>query len=440
MVATTIPKLHLFYEDQSVGELSYEPGLNDFKFSYSLEWKERPERFPLSPHIPFEGTAAAGVITRFLENLLPEGRGLKDLAQSLKIPTTNTYALIAAIGREATGAFIISESKSKPATVFRPLPKEELIARIQNRKSQPLMIWDGKPRLSLAGVQEKLGVVVRSDGKKKEFGFGEGDIASTHILKFGNERVPHLVLNEYFCMTLAKLAGLKAADCELLDLSERVLQVERFDRKWINNNHVSRSHIIDGCQALDISPEHKYERFLGDTPSTAGIHGPANLANLYTFTQKCATPAKEQLQLLKWVFFNLVIGNCDHHIKNISYYVRPSGISTAPTYDLVNVSVYLDLEQSLAFQIGEAFTLQELNAYHFAEMAKELNLGTNFVSQQLTKTCKAVLQSLKKLNPENLIDSMNKGEHVFMTELRKNIQERAERFLAEAPAIKKFKS
>lgn len=91
--------------------------------------------------------------------------------------------------------------------------REELIARIQNRKSQPLMIWDGRPRLSLAGVQEKLAVAVR-DG---EFGFGDGDIASTHILKFGNERVSHLVINEFFCMHLARAVGLDVATCELVE-------------------------------------------------------------------------------------------------------------------------------------------------------------------------------------------------------------------------------
>jgi serine/threonine-protein kinase HipA len=57
------------------------------------------------------------------------------------------------------------------------------------------MIWEGKPRLSVAGVQQKLPIARLKD----KFGFGEGDIASTHILKFAKPDST-LILNEYLSM------------------------------------------------------------------------------------------------------------------------------------------------------------------------------------------------------------------------------------------------
>jgi serine/threonine-protein kinase HipA len=60
----------------------------------------------------------------------------------------------------------------------------------------------------VAGVQDKLPVLIRPDG---EMGFGEGDLASTHILKFGTKADTHLVVNEFICMELARMAKLPVA-------------------------------------------------------------------------------------------------------------------------------------------------------------------------------------------------------------------------------------
>ncbi|CAH1590315.1 hypothetical protein THF1C08_30367 [Vibrio jasicida] len=37
------------------------------------------------------------------------------------------------------------------------------------------------------------------------------------------------------------------------------------------------------------------------------------------------------------MIFNIATLNYDAHWKNISYYIRPSGVSLAPFYDLVNI-------------------------------------------------------------------------------------------------------
>lgn len=57
-----------------------------------------------------------------------------------------------------------------------------------------------KPRLSVAAVQDKINVVLNEESR---LGFGEGNLCSTHIIKFEKKKLAHLVLNEYITMPLA---------------------------------------------------------------------------------------------------------------------------------------------------------------------------------------------------------------------------------------------
>jgi serine/threonine-protein kinase HipA len=84
----------------------------------------------------------------------------------------------------------------------------------------PLTVWDGKLRMSVAGLQDKL--LVYLDRPPADVGrlfLVDGQrLASTHILKpdSGKPRTPHLAVNEHFCMSLARRMGLPAAEVGLL--------------------------------------------------------------------------------------------------------------------------------------------------------------------------------------------------------------------------------
>ncbi|MFN8790448.1 MAG: HipA domain-containing protein [Bdellovibrionales bacterium] len=424
MVTTDSPSLSIFYEDQKVGELSYHLGTETFHLRYSAEWMKTG--FALSPHLPLVGEILPENTRKFLENLLPEEEALKTLARALKIAPSNIFALISAIGREATGAFTFASGGEKVETSFRPISLKELTVRVRERATQPIGLWDGKPRLSLAGVQEKLAVTL----KNGEYGFGEGKLASTHILKF-SKKDQHLVLNEFFCMKLAEKIGLGVARVEMLSLGERVLQVERFDRAWKGETHVVRKHVIDGCQALNAPPGFKYQRIVPVGKHRDDYLGPVNVVNLSSFNQQCRVPAKAQLQLLHWILFNLVIGNTDNHGKNISYYVSKNGYEIAPSYDLVNVTVYKDFHQELAFQIGDTFVLDEVMAFQLAEMGQQMNLSPRFVGSHLKKLATSILKALDEVG----VDDLTPDEREFMNELQRNIKSRAQKFVKQVGLI-----
>ncbi len=424
MVKNKSPSLTLLHEDQEVADLFYDFEKEIFQLHYSADWIKKG--FSLSPHLPLSGEIPPENTRKFLENLLPEEEALKTLARVLKIAPSNIFALISAIGRDATGAFTFSSENENIETSFRAIPIAELTARVQERPTKPIVLWDGKPRLSLAGVQEKLAVTIKSG----DYGFGEGKLATTHILKF-SKKDRHLVLNEFFCMKLAEKTGLSVARVELIRLGERVLQVERFDRLWKSDQRVVRKHVIDACQALNAPPGFKYQRIVPVGAHKDEYLGPVSVTNLSNFNQFCVVPAKAQLQLLHWILFNLIIGNTDNHGKNISYFVSKKGYEIAPSYDLVNVTVYKDFNHELAFQIGDTFNLEEVMAFQLAEMTQQMNLSGRFVASHLKKICVSVLTLLDEV----VIEDLNADEKTFMDGLRIDVKTRAEKFLKQAGLI-----
>lgn len=424
MVSSRKAVLHVQHEGTSVGDIIYDLESQKFSLIYSADW--RRGGFALSPHLPLNGDIDSESTVKFLENLLPEEEALKTLARTLQTSSGNVFGLIAAIGKDATGAFSFLTDENQNETSFRIIPIEELKERVLKRTVTPISIWDGKPRLSLSGVQEKLGVTL----KVGEYGLGDGDLASTHILKFSKNN-QYLVLNEFFCMTLAKEVGVSVANVEIVRLGERVLQVERFDRYWKNSQQVARIHVIDGCQVLNVPPSFKYQRIVPDGPHKDEYLSPVSVQNLSSFCQKCRVPAKARLQLLRWVLFNILIGNTDSHGKNISYFVSKKGYELAPAYDLVNVTVYENFNHDLALMVGDTFVLDEVKAYQLIEMSRQMGLTPRLVATQLKKLCQEILKHMDSI----LIEDLTTSEKEFMDKLVNNIKNRVNKFLEQSSLI-----
>ncbi len=303
----------------------------EFSFIYEYEWKHTG--FPISQHIPFVDQASPRSIENYLRNLLPEGEAFEEMIQNTTISKSNTFGLIRKLGAETSGALSFRVPGSEPQeTSFRPVPNEELVDRLE-RNLAPLVYWDGKVRLSVAGVQNKLNVLKRGD----EWGFGEGKLSSNYILKFESGKAQCIAVNEFFCMTLAKLAGLDVANVELTRIGKtRTLSIERFDRAYIaTRDVVQRKHVIDGCQATDLPPGYKYERQNGDEGDGVYMRDGVSFPRLLSV--KTIDTVTTNLKLTQWMLFNLATLNYDAHGKNISFFVTPKGLELTPFYDLVNI-------------------------------------------------------------------------------------------------------
>jgi len=273
-----------------------------------------------------------GAVRSFLDGLLPEGDPRRAIAEDLNLRADDTFNLARALGRDCAGALVIQpDSEEGPpaaTTLTAETPSEEEMDRlVENLRSAPLGV-DRRVRISLAGVQEKLLLTRRPDGR---WGRPVDGTPSTHILKPEISGYPHTVENEAFCMRVAKHLGMVVADIETTTLGGRkLIVVSRYDRVVAPSGDVERIHQEDFCQATGTMPAHKYEQDGGPSlHKIAGILSEADPDSLGS--------------LLRAVTLNIAIGNGDAHAKNFSLlHDRAGALRLAPLYDLLSTLMYGD--------------------------------------------------------------------------------------------------
>lgn len=423
------PALTLWADDRKVATLGYASLEDRWSLRYDSDWLEQPEAFPLSPALPLVPPAdgyPVGAVKRFVENLLPEGRALDITATTCKVSKSNIYALISALGTETTGAFRFWQSGKVPPTVGatppREVTREELNKRLAERDEIPLAVWDGKVRMSIAGVQDKLLVYVdRPLDDSGRLYLVEPPLASTHILKPdpGRTVTPHLVVNEHFCMALAHRMELPVAEVAIYRTPRPVLVVRRFDRAVMQDDQgvrVRRLHIIDACQAADVPATYKYERNLGSGEHVRDIREGVSFEVLFGRVEQTVNKAAARLTLLRWALFQFLIGNCDAHGKNFSFFVRREGLEPAPWYDLVSVVQYPGIDHELAMAWGDAFKLEDVTAFQLADFAKRCGIDRRLLQREAKRLAK--LATTRAPEQAVALDYVDDGERAFAGRLR----------------------
>ena len=405
--------------------------MNDqLHWHYSQEWQK--SGYAISPHLPLQGDIPTLNVQRFLRNLLPEGHGFDELVSSFHLSRYNTFGLIQALGMDTPGSLIMLSPRQTLPQIpsFRIITDEELAQRLDTRDEFSLIIWDGKPRLSVAGVQDKINVVLDNEGR---LGFGEGSLCSTHILKFEKQKLSHLVINELITMQLAKRCGLNVANVNLLRLGKHpALLIERFDRRFISMAEVNRRHIIDGCQALNLPPDYKYERNFGSGRDVAHIRDGASLIKLFDFANQCSNPALTKQQMIDWVLFNILVFNYDAHGKNISFFVGPNGLELTPFYDLVNIKMYPDFEHEMAMGLGDEFDGNTIHAYQLADFADSCQLPRPMLAKRLNYLIKKLMSALD--NEIKQVDC-NDEERNYLQQYQSMVYSRCKDLLGESDGI-----
>lgn len=437
MIKDDVYRLDIKYGDRVIGHLSLDNTTSLLKLNYSQRWQL--EGFAVSPHLPLDNRHSPEVAYNFLDNSLPEGEARKLLAENLGVSEKNVYSQVRAIGNDLAGAvtFLPSSEEEQNRPSFRVLEEKELVARLDNKEEFGLLTWDDKPRLSVAGVQDKLNVYIDEQGN---IGFGDGSLCSTHILKFEKKDCPNLVLNEFFCMKLSSIVGLPTADVEYRHFGPHpALIVKRFDRKYVaDSNKVMRRHVIDGCQALNLPRDYKYERNLGDGRDVQHIRDGASLVKLFEFTEHMSSPIESKQWLINWQLFNLMISNYDSHGKNISLFFDGNNARFTPAYDLVDIALFPQFKHALAMAMGDEFEPNDIHAYQLADFAETCGIDKKLLSRMLTNLANKVI---KQLSTRALIDSLKTQPHFsdahigYFQQLSDNILARTEYLKAQAAEI-----
>ena len=409
MATSSAYTLNMIYGDQVIGTLSLSPITNLLTLNYNEQWQKTG--FAVSPNLPLNSPHSAEVAYHYLDNALPEGEARKLLADNIGVSEKNVYSQVRVIGNDLAGAFTFTTTSNTLETkqaFFRLLEENELTARLDNKEEIGLVTWDNKPRLSVAGVQDKLNVFINESG---EIGFGDGLLCSTHILKFEKKNCKNLVLNEFFCMKLSTAIGLPTAQVGFKRFgSHPALVVERFDRKYYRNeNTVKRRHVIDGCQALNLPRDYKYERNFGDGRDVKHIRDGVSLAKLFEFCQQMKSHVASKQWLVNWQSFNLMINNFDSHGKNISLFFDKNNATFTPAYDLVNIAMFPQFKHVLSMAMGDEFEPDCIHAYQLADFAETCNINKKYLSKQLINLADKVLIQLAN----NLLINSLKTETCF---------------------------
>jgi serine/threonine-protein kinase HipA len=386
--------LDIYYRDQLTGRLWLDERRR-FVFQYDPGWLKGLHIFPLSLSLPLRPEPYADDTARpFFANLLPEGEIRELIAKQFHVSEQNAYALLEKIGGECAGAVSILTHGMKPIdrTGYRELDGEAFHKVLAELPSRPLLAGEKGIRLSLAGAQNKLPVFI--DDKDKIY-IAAGNSPSTHILKPAIPRLEDTVVNEAFCMTLARRMRLPVADVTIRNNQDTVLVVTRYDRQRKKDGTVIRLHQEDFCQALSILPEQKYES-----------EGGPSLERCFALLKEHSTrPAADQRALLGWVIFNVLVGNADAHAKNLSILFTDKGPRLAPFYDLLSTQVYPHLAEKFAMKIGGENRAGWLHKRNWERFADAISLKRRYVqntvsdmSSRIISVAESIAESFEETN------------------------------------------
>lgn len=377
--------LNLWHEQRRVGQLWRNPA-GAIGFRYDPEWIAGGG-FAVSRSLPLAAGEFApedGTAQRWFANLLPEGAVREHIVRDLKLPNTD-FALLRAIGGECAGALSILPVDRQPSgqRQYRPLTEKDL-ADLAARRGQIYAVWpaDERPRLSLAGAQDKCPVLVRDD----QYFLPQREAPSSHILKFELADYHHLPAYETFTTQLAAAIDLPVVDIALRTVGRtRYAQIARYDRVWDKSGEVQRLHQEDFCQALGYGHDKKYQE-----------HGGPSFAQCYRLVQEASSePAIDVQHLLRWQIFNVLAGNSDGHAKNLSLLHLPDDATRlAPFYDLVCTRAIERIDYHLAFDVGGERNPSVITSANWEALAKACDVRPQFLGNLVRETATALQERL----------------------------------------------
>ncbi len=356
----------------------------EMRFVYADEWLSASSRPAISLSLPKRPEPFKQRECRpFFAGLLPEASQRDAIAGALGISKRNDFAFLEALGGDVAGALSLwpegeTPPEPDPAGPPRPLTDDELLQLLDTLPTRPLLVGREGLRLSLAGAQAKLPIVL-VEGRVALPAPGQ---PTTHILKPPIPRFPGTTENEALVMSLAAAVGLNVAPAEARTVSGRpYLLVTRYDRQVDQSGRTHRLHQEDFCQALGIPPDRKY----------ASEGGPTFKSSFELLRKAASLPAVAVLAFLDAAIFNLIVGNADAHGKNFSLLYQPRLVRFAPLYDLLSTVAYPELSPTLAMKIAKRGTVEEIGLETWTEFAEDVGLAARLIRRRVKELTDAVL-------------------------------------------------
>lgn len=344
--------------------------------SYSFEYYPKSKEIISLSMKDFNVVYKDKVVRPFLENLLPEGQILTNVAKIHLVSQNNPFSILSKIGEDCAGAISFTNEPSNIKTPPKELSYENFL-NILNKNESGKFFYEKGMRLSLAGAQNKLSLIIRNN----KYFLPNISNPSNYIIKFNNLTFPSLLINEYFSATLAELLGIPVSKVDYKKEPYPYLLITRYDR--LNN---LRIHQEDFCQVLSIRPQNKYQ-----------IDGGPSFKDVSNFIKNnLKNPALEVLNLAKLLVFNFLIGNCDAHAKNISILYK-EGIILAPFYDIVSTYIYEDISKNMAMSINKKYDIDSINKEDIIKEFDSWNLNGKSILNLILNEFKDIIFLTKNI-------------------------------------------
>jgi serine/threonine-protein kinase HipA len=355
--------LNVYLFGNPIGVLMNTPRGMTFQYD---ETAKNPVSLSLSIDKPLH---AGKNVTAFFAGLLPDSEETrKIIGKKYGVSYQNDFGLLKAIGHECAGALSFHESRQ--TTIQQdghkieghPLSTDALEKHILELPQRPLFEGLWGLRLSLAGVQDKAALCIIDN----QYMIPTNGCPSTHIIKpLIKSFAPHSTFNEYACLKLATSIGLDAAEANLLSFNDtEVFSVKRYDR-YTEDGKIYRLHQEDFCQALGISPYQKYEN-----------EGGPGFKACYDVSKLLKPETTSALNLLRYYYFNLLMGNNDAHAKNYSIlYHKNMRPTLAPMYDVLCSAIYKELSPQMAMKFGGKYRTEDISHPQLEKLCKDLDIA-----------------------------------------------------------------
>ncbi len=394
-----VKKLDVYRDDQLVGQLIDD---NQLQFIYSDTWINE-KNSAIIPTLSISKKEHIGeTVDSFFENLLPEA-GIRDLLK-LKYQVSSTFGLLSVVGGDtASDLTILTEGQQPTKPEYQRIEWSDVFASFKNKQGVIATAREKKNiRISLAGAQRKMGIVIRNE----QLFLPLGNSPSTYIIKPDIERVEGVwasAINEAFVMKLAKTLELGVAKTFFQPLAKACV-IERYDRIQ-EVQMIRKIHQLDLCQLDGKTSNIKYES-----------EGGPSLKRCYWLLKEYGVPAKDLKRFVEWIFFNLYVGNHDSHAKNLSiYFPENEGVRLTPFYDLLCTDIYPGLSRNFAFAIGGEARPAHLEIKHLKLMAQDLRIKENFVLEIGQKISNQILRNIEIIF-KDLVSFVPKGGELTMLE------------------------
>lgn len=380
-------------------------------FQYDESWLDWEHALPISISLPLREDRYTGdpVIAVF-DNLLPDNEPIRRrVAERVKADGYDAYSLLVKVGRDCVGAlqFLPEGQDPDPAGMVegRVASEDYIAKKIHDLKITPLGVdEDEEFRISIAGAQDKTAFLYW----KGKWHIPHGTTATTHIMKPQIGMVPggidltQSVENEHLCLKLTAALGLPSAETEITDFGgERVLVIERFDRRWTRDKRLLRLPQEDCCQALSVPPTLKYD-----------ADGGPGMTDVLDLLKGSDEPDADRRMFIKAQIVFWLLGATDGHAKNFSIFLRPGArFNLTPLYDVMSAQPAVDAAQlrrnkfKLAVAVGDNrhYVMDTIMPRHFVQTAVKNGISAATVEEicaELAKNAEAAIDDTLAALPE----------------------------------------